>query len=254
MKRASLALAVLLAARPAFSAEREETFEQAFSMEGVSRVSVENVNGRIEATAWDKPYLRVKAVKSAHGGDAEQTLKETEIRVKKVGDRIEIVTISPQRRRLFGFLDWGNNRATVDYELHIPASAEVKVETTNGKVAAAGFGKSLSAEAVNGSIELKEIECPVSATTVNGSVHLAFKGSLRKTRLETVNGSVDVAFDRQSSIRYDLETVNGSIVGDFELAVEGKFGPKEARGSYNGGAETLHAETVNGSIRLKSQQ
>ena len=253
MKRAASALAVLLAAAPVLAGEREETFEQAFSMEGVSRVSVENVNGRIEATAWDKPYFKVKAVKTAKGGDAEQTLKETEIRVKKVGDRIEVVTICPQRRRLFGFLDWGSNRATVDYELHIPASAEVKVETTNGKVAAAGFGRSLSAEAVNGSIELKEIECPVQATTVNGSVHLAFKGSLRKTRLETVNGSVEVACDRQSSIRYDLETVNGRIEGDFELAVEGKYGPKEARGSYNGGAEMLHAETVNGSIRLKTQ-
>jgi len=254
MKRALVALAILLAAQPALCAEHEEVFEQAFSMEGVSRVSVENVNGRIEATAWDRPYVKVRAVKTARGGDAAQTLKETEIRVKKVGDRIEIVTICPQRRRLFGFLDWGSNRATVDYELHIPASAEVRVETTNGKVAAAGFGKSLSAEAVNGSIELKEIECPVHATTVNGSVHLTFKGPLRKTRLETVNGSVEVAFDRQSSIRYDLETVNGRIEGDFEMAVEGKYGPKEARGSYNGGTETLHAETVNGSIRLKTQQ
>lgn len=253
MKRALFALAILLAARPGLSAGHEETFEQAFSMEGVSRVSVENVNGRVEATAWDRPYLRVKAVKTARGGNAEETLKETEIRVRKVGDRIEIVTICPQRRRLFGFLDWGSDRATVDYELHIPAGAEVKVETTNGKVAASGFGKSVSAEAVNGSIELKEMECPVRATTVNGSVRLAFKGLLKKARLETVNGSVDVAFDRQSSIRYDLETVNGRIEGDFELVVEGKFGPKEARGSYNGGAETLHAETVNGSIRLTTQ-
>ena len=41
--------------------------------------------------------------------------------------------------------------------------------------------------------------------------------------------------------------------GDFELAVEGRHGPKEARGSYNGGSESLHCETVNGSIRLKTR-
>ena len=51
MKRAASVLAVLLAAAPVLAGEREETFEQAFSMEGVTRVSVENVNGRIEATA-----------------------------------------------------------------------------------------------------------------------------------------------------------------------------------------------------------
>jgi DUF4097 and DUF4098 domain-containing protein YvlB len=75
---------------------------------------------------------------------------------------------------------------------------------------------------------------------------------MRESHVETVNGSVDVAFDRASSIRYDLETVNGRIEGDFALAVEGKYGPKEARGTYNGGAESLRCETVNGSIRLKT--
>ena len=70
--------------------------------------------------------------------------------------------------------------------------------------------------------------------------------------IETVNGSVDVAFARASSVRYDLETVNGRIEGDFALAVEGKYGPKEARGDYNGGTQPLRCETVNGSIRLKT--
>ena len=53
MKRiatASFALAALLTALPAL-AGGEEVFEKAFSMEGVSKVSVENVNGRVEAVA-----------------------------------------------------------------------------------------------------------------------------------------------------------------------------------------------------------
>src|ERR1700693_1355291 len=146
MKRIAIALCVLLAALPA-SAGSEETFEKAFSLDGVTRISVENVNGRIDAIAWDKPYLRVKAVKTARGSDAEETLKQTEIRVKKVGDRIEIVTVSPQRRRLFGFLDWGSRHATVDYEIHVPPSTDVRFETTNGKVEAAGFIGNMDAEA-----------------------------------------------------------------------------------------------------------
>lgn len=253
MKRTALALAALLAALPAL-AGNEETFEKAFSMDGVTRVSVENVNGRIDAIAWDKPYMRVKAVKTARGSNAEETLRETEIRVKKVGDRIEIVTVSPQRRRLFGFLDFtlGNRHATVDYEIHVPPSTDLRFETTNGKVEATGFVGNIDAEAVNGSIDLKDMEGPVKATTVNGSLRVAFKGNLKKSNLETVNGSVDVSFDKKSSVRYNLETVNGRIESEFGLTVEGKFGPKEARGSYNGGGETLRVETVNGSIRLKN--
>lgn len=251
MRKALLLVALLLVAGVA--AAEEQVFEKAYSMEGVSRVSVENVNGKIEAFAWDRPYLRVRAVKTARGGRAEETLRLTEIRVRKSGDEIRLETVNPRRRRMFGFLNFGWRNAHVDYELHLPALAAARLETCNGKVLATGFGNSISCDAVNGSIELRDIFGPVRATTVNGSVRVVFRGPLKDSHVETVNGSVDVAFDRQSSIRYMLETVNGRIEGnDLQLAVEGKYGPKEARGSYNGGAETLRCETVNGSIRLKA--
>lgn len=250
MRKAALALALLTSVAAPAAAD-EQVFQKAFSMEGVSRVSVENVNGRIEATAWDKPYLRVRAVKRARGGRAEETLRLTEIRVRKEGDQILIETISPRRRRLFGFLDFGHRNAEVEYQIFVPAAAAARLETCNGRVEASGFGGSLSADAVNGSIELNDVAGPVRASTVNGSLRIRFRHKLQKSHLETVNGSVEVAFDRSSSVRYDLETINGRIEGDFDLEVEGKYGPKEAKGSYNGGSETLHCETVNGSIHLR---
>ena len=189
---------------------------------------------------------------AAEGGGSDETLRLTEIRVRKVGDEIRVETVNPKRQRLFGFLDFGSRNAHVDYEVQIPAATQVRFETCNGRVNATGFTGLISGDAVNGSIEMSNLDGPATASTVNGSVRLTFKGPLKKSRLETVNGSIDVAFDRASSIRYELETVNGHIEGDFEMPVEGKFGPKEARGSYNGGAETLHCETVNGTIRLKT--
>src|SRR5438105_5797225 len=243
MRKALAALLLLTLASPVLAGEEQEVFEKAYSMEGVSKVSVENVNGHIDATGWDKPYLKIRALKKANGARAEETLRLTEIRVTKAGDLIKIETVNPKRRRLFGFLDFGDSNAHVDYELQIPARAQVRFETCNGKLVATGFAGSLSGDAVNGSIELADIEGPASATTVNGSVRVSFKGPLKKSRIETVNGSIDVAFDKSSSIRYDLETVNGHIEGDFDLSVEGKFGTKEARGSYNGGTESLHCET-----------
>jgi Putative adhesin len=252
-RRASAALLALVLAAPLRAVgPDQEVFEKAYSMEGVSKISVENVNGNIEATAWDKPYFKVRAVKKAEDGHAEETLRLTEIRVQKIGSEIKVETVNPKRRRLFGFLDFGSSGAHVDYVLQIPAKTDVRFETSNGKLVASGFAGTISSDAVNGSIELAGIAGPTSANTVNGSVRLAFAGPLRKTRIETVNGSIDVAFDKSSSVRYDLETVNGHIEGSFDMPVEGKFGPKEARGSYNGGSEPLHCETVNGTIRLKT--
>lgn len=234
-------------------AGQEEIFDKSFSTEGITRISVENVNGKVDAIAWDKPTFRVHATKTASGGNADENLRLTEIRIRKVGDELRLETINPNRHKLFGFFDFGGTRVRVDYELYFPVTAEARLQTCNGHVQASGLGAAVSADAVNGSIELKDVRGPIKATTVNGSLRIAFRGPLRHTQLETVNGSVEVAFDRTSSIRYDLETVNGRIEGDnIQLAVEGKHGPKEARGSYNGGNETLRCETVNGSIRLKS--
>ncbi|HZI65240.1 MAG TPA: hypothetical protein VFF17_01625 [Thermoanaerobaculia bacterium] len=250
MRKALLGL--LLLSLTSVATAGEEVFEKAYSMEGASKVSVENVNGKIEAYGWDRPYLKVRAVKSARGPRSEETLRLTEIRVRKVGDEIRLETVNPRRRRLFGFLDLGSRNAHVDYLLHIPTLTHARLETCNGKVLAIGMGNSIACDAVNGSIEIRDVLGPVRASTVNGSVRIVFRGELKDSRVETVNGSVDVAFARASSVRYDLETVNGSIQGDFALAVEGKYGPKEARGEYNGGAQPLRCETVNGSIRLKT--
>lgn len=252
MRKALIALLLLTLARPILASNQEEVFDKAYSMEGIVKISVENVNGHIEASAWDKPFFKVHAVKRAEGGRAEETLRLTEIRVKKIGSEIRVETVNPKRRRIFGFLDFGGSNAHVDYQLQIPARTEVHFETCNGKLTATGFTGPLSGDAVNGSIELANIEGPATASTVNGSVRLAFHGPLKRSRIETVNGSIDVAFEKASSVRYDLATVNGRIEGDFDLAVEGKFGPKQARGNYNGGAEMLHCETVNGTIRLKT--
>jgi len=232
MRRLALSIGIVLVASILAASESEEVFEKAFSMEGVSRVSVENFNGRVEATTWDRPYLKVQAIKKATGGSAAQTLKETEIRVRKLGNEIRLETVNPNRHRLFGILDFGSGNARVDYKVFLPTSAELRLETCNGEVQASGTSAPLSCDTVNGAIELNDIGGPIKATTVNGSI--------------------EVAFDKKSSVAYDLSTVNGRIEGDFELAVDGKHGPKEARGQYNGGGASLKCETVNGSIRLRA--
>jgi hypothetical protein len=252
MKRLFLAAALSLSA--VVMTAGEDVFEKAYSMDGVTRISVENVNGRIEASAWDKPYMKVRAVKKAEGSRSSETLAQTEIRVRKIGDEIRLETVNPRRHHLFGFLDFGWHNPRVDYELHFPPGTNIRLETTNGQVLGTGFDGPVSCDVVNGSIELTGVGGPVKAATVNGALRVSFRGALKKADLETVNGSVEVAFDRASSVRYDLTTVNGHIEGDIELAVEGKHGPKEARGSYNGGTESLRCETVNGSIRLKTNK
>src|SRR6188508_240791 len=56
--------AVALLAAASLTAGQQEVFEKAYSMEGIAKVSVENVNGHIDAVAWEKPYFKIKAIKT----------------------------------------------------------------------------------------------------------------------------------------------------------------------------------------------
>jgi hypothetical protein len=248
-RRIALFLLVFLAAGGLFAAE--EKYEKAFSLEGVREVSVQNINGAVEVRSWNRPYVRVTAVKTASRRD---TLRRTEIRVRQVGDVIKIETISPRRRHLFFFFDFGDKVARIHYEILMPASTECRAETVNGPVDVASITAPVRAETVNGRVSISGAASSVRAETVNGSIELSFGSALRATDLHTVNGAIDVTFPRSSSVGFRLQTVNGGISAEnMDLTVTGKFGPKEGRGSFNGGGETLSAETVNGSIRLHAE-
>ena len=152
-RRTAAVLIALALATPLWAGDpNQEVFEKAYSMEGISRISVENVNGNIAATAWDKPYFKLRATKRVEGGHADETLRLTEIRVEKVGNEIKVETVNPKRRRLFGFLDFGSSGAHVDYELQIPSKTDVRFETSNGKLVANGFAGTIAGDAVNGLI------------------------------------------------------------------------------------------------------
>lgn len=251
----SLVAAALLAlGTPLLGAGLEERFEKTFDLQGITKVTLENVNGPVRLDTWDRPHFKLVAVKKAKGRNASEALRETQIHVGKEGSVIVVETRLPRRGRLFGFLTMNGHRdAEVSYELLLPPGMATDVETVNGKVTAFRRTAHTALSTVNGSIRVEGQEAPLRVNTVNGSVEILFSGPSRAADVETVNGSVEVAAAPDSSFHYELQTVNGSIRSDFgRLEVEKRFGPKEARGEVNGGRERLAIETVNGEIRIRA--
>jgi len=245
-------LAVALAGAARAGQALEEKFEKTYDGTGIERLRLQNVNGAVRVGTWDKAHIRVSAVKRAKGSGAEEALQLTEIRVTKQGSVLDVETILPKPSRTWGIFNWGNRvGAEVAYELSLPAGLEVDVETVNGRVTAERRLGPMTLNTVNGSVRVEAHDAPLHVNTVNGSVEVAFVGLLHTTDLETVNGSVTVACTRDSSFRFDLQTVNGKIRSDFpDVTVEGKWGPKEARGTIAGGKDRLTVETVNGEVRI----
>lgn len=250
---ALLALAALALPGGALAGQaREEKFEKTYDGSGIDRFRLQNVNGPVRVGTWDKANVRVSAVKRAKGSRAEETLEETRIRVTKQGTTIDVETVLPKPERTWGLFNFDRRAgAEVSYEILLPAGLAVDVETVNGRVTAERRVGPVTLNTVNGSVRVEQQGAPVEVNTVNGSVEVDFAGPLQSADLETVNGSVTVSCARESSFRFELQTVNGKIRSDFpDVTVEGKWGPKEARGQVAAGKDRLSIETVNGEVRI----
>jgi Putative adhesin len=248
---AAFSVAVLAATGLRAEDATQERFEKKYDLAGIRKVRVQNVNGpiQIETGGVELQVVAVKKVKSASDSDL---LKETEIRVTKSGSTIEVESILPKRGRFFQWSFFGRTgSADVAYQITLPAALALEAETVNGRLTATNRAGDLVLSTVNGGVRVDGHDGPLKVSTVNGSVEVSFAGPMRQASLETVNGSVTVTCARESSIRCTLQTTNGRIQSQFpEVTVEGKWGPKEARGAINGGRESLAVETVNGDVRL----
>ncbi len=244
--------ALALLASPAARAEdaTQERFEKTYELTGVRKVRLQNVNGPVSIETGGE-FLKVVAVKSVRRESDADLLKETEIRVTKTGPSIDIETVLPKKGRSFTWFLFGrSSSAEVSYQITLPPAVAVEAETVNGRLAATKRAGDLVLSTVNGSVKVEGQDGPLKVNTVNGAVEVSFAGAMRQANLETVNGSVTVTCAKDSSIRCALQTTNGRIQSEFPVTIEGKWGPKEARGSINGGKESLAVETVNGDVRL----
>ena len=249
----ALAAALLaVAAAPGARADdaKEERFEKTYELAGVRKVRLQNVNGAVNIESGGE-NLKVVAVKSVRRASDADVLRETEIRVTKTGSAIEIETILPKQGKFFRWSFFGrSSSAEVAYQVTLPAGVAVEAETVNGRIGASKRTGDLVLSTVNGAVKVDGQDGPLKVNTVNGSVEVSFASAMRQASLETVNGSVTVTCAKDSSIRCALQTTNGRIQSEFPVTIEGKWGPKEAHGSINGGRESLAVETVNGDVRL----
>jgi hypothetical protein len=245
------ALSLAASGLRAEDAATQERFEKKYDLSGIRKIRVQNVNGPVQIeTGGDQ--LQVVAVKKVKFGSSADLLRETEIRVTKSGSIIDVETILPKHGGFFSWSLFGRSgSADVAYQITLPAAVAIEAETVNGRLSAANRTGDLVLSTVNGAVRVDAHDGPLRVNTVNGSVEVSFAGPMRQTSLDTVNGSVTVTCAKESSIRCTLQTTNGRIQSQFpEVTVEGKWGPKEARGAINGGRESLAVETVNGDVRL----
>ena len=230
---------------------REKPLDLSKAADGQSRISIENLRGKVAITGWDQDQVKISGELD---DEAERLIFE------KDGDEITIKVVMPRNLR-------SHHGDGSDLEIRVPRRSELQFAGVSTDVTLQSLERGTEVETVSGRIKARELDKYISLHSVSGNIDsTALEG---KIHLSTVSGSIR---DRDSSgrIRYrsvsgDIEAwstpaeVSASVVsGDMALQLgeveEGEFksvnGDLEVKLSLAAQAR-IKATTVNGGARLE---
>lgn len=240
------ALVAVILAPSAYAANGNtvtEEFHKTVPLNATGRVSLENVNGNVEITGWDKNEVQIDAVKSARD---QQRLDEAKIEVEGSGDAVHIRTRYPEGHT-------NNNPASVHYTLHVPAGAQLdKINLVNGSLEVSQVRGEVNANLVNGKLKAHDLAGRVDLSTVNGSNDVAFSSlaNVSEVRISAVNGSINLVLPASPNANVSASTTNGSIKSDFPMQMESGFVGRHMTGTLGSGGTRIELSNVNGSTHI----
>jgi len=146
----------------------------------------------------------------------------------------------------------------VSYEILVPRSMNLKLQTHNGGISIDSVEGALEFEAHNGGINLIDVAGDVKGKTTNGGVNVKLSGNGWRGAgldVETKNGGVNLMIPETYAARIETGTINGGFKSD--IAALNASGNERTRGirlntDLNGGGAPVRIITTNGGVRINS--
>jgi hypothetical protein len=216
----------------------EKDFHYSYALKPGGRLAVENFNGSVEITGWDKDtveidgrqYASTLALRDAIKIDVAASDGLVEIRTIRPAERhgnmgVKYIIRAPRRVNLDRIVST-NGALKVD-----EVEGIIRLRTTNGSIRASRVHGDLEAGTTNGGIEIEDLDGPATihttngrvtadgirgalqASTSNGSIHarLVKPEPHRPVKLQTTNGGIDLTMDSLADNEVRASTSNGGI-------------------------------------------
>ncbi len=238
--RPAFLLLALVASAPVLAAT---PINESRPLDPRGRVEIENLKGRIEVRAWDRPEVKLE-------GNLGKGVEKLQID----GDRRRLVirVKYPSRGGGLGFLVGGDKTEPTELRLMVPlqadleidsvaadvdvsgvASHELSIDSVSGDVVVAAAPREASIDSVSGDLTLTLNRANVSIESVSGDVQL--RGRLgSEIKVETVSGSIEIAV-RDTAVR---ELSGATVSGDMRI------------GAALAGNGRINLESVSGDVDL----
>jgi hypothetical protein len=226
-----------------------ESIHKTFDMPGYSRLVVENIQGPITVTGWDRPQIEVYATPDQG---------QVEIAIEQHDDTVVARTrVEKGQGRWKNWFD-GKHSPRVEYAVSVPHATDLKIKNVEGPISVSRCAGIIRIDNVDGKVALDHAKGDIQVETVNGALSAThIQGD---PRLKTVNGKLSVRESKLSGL--SAHTVNGKITaaatwhpdaqislhsvnGDCELTVPADFRAQASAHGINFSVTTGNGETIN---------
>jgi hypothetical protein len=226
LKTTILALACI-AAFPALAAT---PIDQTRSLDKRGRVEIENLKGRVEVRAWDRPEVKITGSLGAgvekFSVEGDEGALRIEVKYPNRAKNTEPTTLIVQVPLQ---ADLEVSTVSADITVSGVAPRELSLESVSGDIVANGAPRRASVESVSGDVVLTFNSGDVDASAVSGDLSLS--GRLNgEVSVETVSGNMRVDGKGERLRRLSASTVSGDVELKVGLASDGEISMESVSG------------------------
>jgi hypothetical protein len=218
---------------------------------GVRHIEINEVDGTINVEASNDNQITMNAVVRTRVPGKPNEENQGFFRTELDGDTLTIGRKMEHRWHVrWG---WDNADYFVTYELRVPPTVSLELQTVNGKISSRGVDGETHATTVNGVVDIETAgTSEVEARAVNGIIRAHFLNDFHGASFKTVNGRVVAVLPPTASFTGDFTQVNGDVEAAFPLSIHSHPGSRRVSGEVNGGRYSLRIVTVNGDIKVEN--
>ena len=259
--------------------ERDE-FNQTYQLPQGARVEISSIRGSVKITNTDSATAEVQVIRTAR---TRADLEFHKIEVAQTGNTLVVRGVQEPEER-------GRRNVQVNHQviLKLPRSIDLSVTSVSGSLqsgdvdgpvhvssisGSANFGNvggKLQVNSVSGSVEVGNVGSDARVNSVSGNVGLGHvNGSLDVTsvsggvkaglmslspqgiHINSVSGSIEIAFKSEVNADFTAEHVSGQVYLDVpNVSRESEEKSSNVRARIGAGGTPITISSVSGSIRL----
>lgn len=214
-------LLIVHLATPASVQAQDRTIGETVALDPNGSVSIDNHEGHITVTAWDRDAVQYEIEIDAPDGSDE--LANTEIRVDHSERALRLET---EYRDSGSWFSWNRDMPPVHYTVQMPRTARLSIDDHNSEIEITGLASELQVDTHDGPIRIADHEGRISIDNHDSRVDLQnVTGDLD---IDTHDGEITAANLRGGFV---LDTHDGSadvsfteLTGDVEIdSHDGRF-------------------------------